>query len=151
MDECVVKITDSGAVARMSRGEVVELPAFLNGEPFVARLRSASLIGLAAAGVIPNPLISVAEGLFSGRISEVGRGSGHFKETAEMFHIVAKNALAEPTLDELADKGVMLTDMQYLAIFNYTQMGAKALAGFRGKQGGDTGAGDGGPLPHEAQ
>ena len=42
--------------------------------------------------------------------------------------------MIEPSLQQIKDSGVELTDEQYMAIFNYTQKGIEALKPFRGKQ-----------------
>ena len=39
--------------------------------------------------------------------------------------------MVSPTFDELAAAGIELTDEQLIAIFQFTQMGAKALDRFR--------------------
>ncbi len=122
---------DITKIQNIVNGEIVELPPFTDGNCFVARLKKPSILGLAAKGYIPNLLLPVAESLFNGRVSENIKDSSRFKETAELFHIIAENALVEPSMQELEENGVVLTDLQYLAIFNYTQLGVKALKSFR--------------------
>jgi len=53
---------------------------------------------------------------------------------------VAKEAFAEPTYAEIEAAGLELTDAQLLAVFNYTQSGAKALEPFRTVKAADEGA-----------
>ncbi len=135
MENQSLSLTGQDTLSRIAQGELVALPPFLEGQPFVARLKKPSLLGLAAKGVIPNPLLSVAASLFNGKLAQAQpaqTGGEAFKETADMFHIIAENALAQPTMAELEAQGIGLTDMQYLAIFNYTQLGVKGLSSFRG-------------------
>ena len=127
------KVTNTTELADIEQGEVVDLPPFLEGKPFVARLRKPSLLGLASKGAIPNPLLPVAEGLFNGHLTDQGHAGreSRFQETAKMFKVIAEHALIEPSYAALEARGIDLTDMQFLAIFNYTQLGVSALAGFR--------------------
>ena len=43
--------------------------------------------------------------------------------------------MVSPSFDELEAAGVALTDEQLIAIFQFTQLGAKALDRFRGLSG----------------
>ena len=45
--------------------------------------------------------------------------------------IMAENCLIEPTMEDIRNAGVELTDIQLTAIFNYSQRGAKVLEQFR--------------------
>ncbi len=117
---------------KIAQGEVVKLSPFISDEPFVVRLKRPSLLQLAASGKIPNPLLGVAEQLFNGNFSN---SKQNIKETAEFLLLIAKNALVFPTFDELCEKEINLTDLQLIEIFNYTQMGVKALENFRGFKG----------------
>ena len=125
-----MNVTGIEELKKLAQGEVVELPGFADGEPFVARLKRPSLMGMAAAGAIPNPLLGVAEDLFNGKTPQ-NKDGGIFKDSADMFRLVAEHALVEPSYAALREIGLELTDMQMIAIFNYTQMGAKALERFR--------------------
>ena len=49
------------------------------------------------------------------------------KEQKELLTIMAKAAMVEPTYDDLEKIGLELTDSQLLEIYNYTQIGIKAL------------------------
>ena len=109
-------------------GEVVELPPFVGDEPFVVRLKRPSLMGLVTNGKIPNGLMKVAAKLFMG---ETGDSSDGFMGQCEIFQAVAKEALVEPSYAQIEEAGLELTDMQLMSIFNYTQIGSKALEPFR--------------------
>ena len=49
----------------------------------------------------------------------------------DVMDIIASAALIEPSLEQIKDCGLELSDDQMLAIFNYTQAGVKALEPFR--------------------
>lgn len=115
-------------------GVVVRLPDFSDGQPFVARLKRPSMLVLAKSGKIPNALLTTAGELFV-------KGSGSFdpkdKNMLSNFYdtcrIICEAALMEPTMKEIEDAGVEMTDEQIMAIFNYTQAGVSALKSFRQK------------------
>lgn len=126
----VTSITD---LKRYAAGQVVELPSFADGMPFVAQLRRPSMLFLAKTGQIPNTLLSKAGQLFN------GGGAGLDADDANMLSdvydiamVIANAALVSPTLDEIHEAGLELADDQIMAIFNYTQGGVKALESFRG-------------------
>ena len=56
-------------------------------------------------------------------------------ESYDVLHSLAEAAMVEPTMADLEDAGVTLTDDQLIAIFNYTQNGINALTSFREEQG----------------
>lgn len=128
-----LKVTDIKALKKIAGGEVVELPGF-SETPFVARLRQPSLVGLVASGKLPNHLIGVATALFNNDTDKVEKTLETQKGIAnlyEIMEIMAENCLMEPTLAEIKEAGLELTDIQLTAIFNYSQRGAKALEQFR--------------------
>ena len=103
-------------------GEIVELPPFNDGTPFVAKLKRLSLLTLCKNGVIPNQLLGVAQELFE------GKQRSDIKKYAEILDVIAKNAMVEPSFEDVEE---VLTDMQRVAIFAYTQNGVTALIPFR--------------------
>ncbi len=48
-----------------------------------------------------------------------------------VMYIMAENALIEPSIEELKNVGLELTDEQIVALFNYTQEGVNELDSFR--------------------
>lgn len=104
----------------------IELPGW-DEKPFVCKLRRPSLLALAKNGKIPNPLLACANELFTtGTVVKT-----KLSELYVVLEIVADASLVEPTMDELKEAGFELTDMQLMAIFNYSQAGVKGLARFR--------------------
>lgn len=133
------KITTISDLKGYSRGAVVELPPFADGQPFVARLKRPSMLALAKSGKIPNELLSQANELFMG-----GKGNSRkinqdaMVQMFDIFDVLCAASFVEPTYEEIQESGIELTDDQYAFIFNYSQSGVKALESFRQEQG-DTG------------
>lgn len=130
--EPTMQVTTIGQLQTYSKGKVVRLPDFAEGQPFVARVRRPSMLVLAKQGKIPNSLLSTANELF------VGGGSGVDIENEKLLQdmydvcmIVCDACLIEPTLRDIEDAGLTLSDDQIMALFNYAQQGVKALEPFR--------------------
>ncbi|MCM0648631.1 esterase [Clostridium swellfunianum] len=128
-----MNITSIDELKNIAKGQIVELPGFGDGKPFVCRVKRASLLGLAVNGAIPNPLLSAANQIFFGKSSNKQEVS--LKETGEIFEIVAKDCLVEPSYEQIKEAGLTLTDDQVVTLFNYSQEGLKALEHFRTEQG----------------
>ena len=127
-----LKITSIETLKSYAEGEIVELPPFSLGQPFVARLKRPSMMMLMKAGKIPNKLLVTANALFNGTTDSQSEEDSKF--VANLFgvlEVIAEASLLEPTMDELKKAGVQLTDEQYMFIFNYSQRGVKALDSFR--------------------
>lgn len=112
-------------------GDVVELPPFGPGKPFVARLKRPSLLVLAKIGKIPNTLLPIANEIFFGTDNKLGNDA--LEKTFELIEIMCEAAFVEPSYEEIKESGIQLTDQQYTAVFNYTQKGVNALSSFRQK------------------
>lgn len=113
------------AVAR-SAEQYVELPGWGDGKPWRAKLRRVSLMNLAMQGAIPNPLMAAVQSLYT-----TGTTGADLKTSAETMRLMADAVLVEPTLTQLDEAGVVLTDMQLTALYLYGQRGPEALAPFR--------------------
>jgi len=107
--------------------QLVELPGFGDGKPWYARLRRVSLLGLAKAGKIPNPLMATVTELYQTGVCK----SSDLALAADVMLMMAGEALAQPTMEELEAAGVPLTDEQLTAIYLYAQRGVDALRPFR--------------------
>lgn len=128
-----LKVTPLSELMQYAQGEVVELPPFREGCPFIARLKRPSLMMLVKSGKIPNQLITSANKLFNGKGIDDSKPES-MGQAMEIFEIICDSTFVEPKYKELKDAGIELTDEQYMAVFNYTQAGVKALSSFRGKQ-----------------
>ena len=107
--------------------QVVTLPGWC-GDTVEFELKRPSILALAAAGAIPNPLMKTARKLFYSGVSPDG---GDLAEEGRVVLEIAKAAMVKPTFDELEAAGIELTDEQLIAIFQFTQLGVKALDRFR--------------------
>ena len=107
--------------------QVVTLPGWC-GDTVEFELKRPSILALAAAGAIPNPLMKTARKLFYSGVSPDG---GDLAEEGRVLLEIARAALVKPSFDELEEAGIELTDEQLVAIFQFTQLGAKALDRFR--------------------
>lgn len=131
-----MNITSIDDLKAIAQGEVVELPPFYGGQPFVVRMRRPSLMVLIKSGKIPNSLLATANQLFTSSTDKnsLDKNPEFFGEVLGVLDIIVEAAMIEPSLQQIKDSGVELTDEQYMAIFNYTQKGIEALKPFRGKQ-----------------
>lgn len=115
------------SVDSIKTSQTVTIPGWC-GDGVEVELCRPSLLALAAAGAIANPLLKTARRIFYSGISPDG---GDLAEEGRVLIEIAKAALVKPSFDELKAAGVTLTDEQLVAIFQFTQLGAKALARFR--------------------
>lgn len=126
MNEKVTSIQD---LIEYQKGQYVRLPDFAEGMPFYARLKRPSLLALVKSGKIPNRLIITANKLFNGKGMDE-KDEGSMSDVLEIFDCLCDATFVEPSYSEMKEAGIELTDEQYLAIFNYTQQGVKALERF---------------------
>ena len=125
-------VTSIEDLKQYASGQIVRLPDFAEGQPFIARLKRPYLLGMVKRGKIPNTLLVRANELF------VQDGSGFDPEEenmmSQMFDVLdlmATETFLEPTYQEIKDNGIELTDDQLMFIFNYAQQGVRALESFR--------------------
>lgn len=127
-------VTNIADLRSYAQGQIVELPPFAEGMPFVARLRRPSMLFLAKTGQIPNTLLAKAGQLFNvGGASLDSDDTNMLSDVYDIAMVVIKASLVSPTIDEIHEAGLELSDDQIMAIFNYTQGGIKALEQFRGE------------------
>lgn len=131
------KITSFDDLKRYANGSVVRFSDFAEGQPFVARVRRPSLMGLAKNGRIPNALLETATELFGkgGAAVALSKDENVLSDMHEVCHIIADASLIEPTLAQIEEAGMELSDKHYIEIFQYSQTGIKALESFRQFQG----------------
>lgn len=125
-------ITSVSDLQAYSTGVVVRLPDFAEGQPFIARIRRPSMLVLAKSGKIPNTLLNTAGELFSkGGGGLDSDNKNMLGDMYDIMHIICEAALIQPTLHDIENAGLQLSDDQMMAIFNYSQAGVKALESFR--------------------
>lgn len=115
-------------VIKIKTSQEVTLPGWC-GEAFNCELRRPSLLTLASRGAIANSLMQTARKIFYAGIK--ANENSKFDEEAKVLIEIAKASLVNPTFAELEENGIELTDEQLIAIFQYSQLGAKALEQFR--------------------
>ena len=134
VEEKPLTISDITSIAKMSeyaKGQIVRLPDFAEGQPFIVRLKRPSMLVLAKSGKIPNSLLDTANSLFNEGKSSNDDSNKAMQDMYEVLCIIAESSLVEPTFKEIKEAGVELTDEQLIAIFNYSQQGIEGLKSFR--------------------
>lgn len=124
-----MEITSLEQLKQMAECDVIELPRFKKEIPFDVKVKRVSLLNLVRKGIIPNRLLSAAEELFYGKQSS--KGNVDLQQLTNVMFIMAENALVEPSIKDLQEAGLELTDEQIVALFNYTQRGVEELESFR--------------------
>ena len=127
-----LKVTPLADLIKYKNGQIVELPPFAEGQPFIARLRRPSLMGLVKSGRIPNSLMKQATALFAkGGQSLNGMNANTLSDMLDIMDIIVEEAMIEPKYSELKENGISLSDDQIMSIFTYTQQGVDYLKQFR--------------------
>lgn len=129
-DAACASVTSFADLQRYARGTVVQLPDFADGQPFIARMRRPSLMSLVKVGKIPNTLLVTANEMFNGSGANAD-DENVLKNMFEVMEVICDTALIEPSYKQIKEAGMELSDDQIMAIFNYTQVGVKALENFR--------------------
>ena len=135
-----MQVTSLEQLKNIKKTEIVELPCFEDGTPFIAELKRPNVINLICTGKMPNTLLKIASDMFSKGMSEkeisqkVSDPKG-LKEMFDMLTFLAKESLVNPTYKELEEVGIQLDVNQLNAILSFTQGGVKALENFRKQQG----------------
>ncbi len=121
-----LKITSSDELQKVrenfKQGEVIELPNFDSGKPFVAKLKRVALLDLVCNEILPNALLGAVQEIYE------GKQKTDIKRYSEVLNIIARLSLIEPSYDEVKD---ILTDMQRVTILAYATNGISGLLPFR--------------------
>ncbi len=128
-----LEVTPIEDIKAYAAGEIIDLPPFSNGKPFRVQAKRPSMLVLMKSGKIPNKLMKTANEIFSGSGVDTKTNDDYFKNIFEVIEILAEASLVSPTYKELKDAGIVLTDEQYIYLFNFTQKGVDALDSFRGE------------------
>ena len=134
-----MQVTSIEQLKKIKMGEVVELPSFDDGTPFIAELKKPSIIAMMAGGKFPNTLMPIVMDMFRhGKGQEVinkALDNGEdFKVLLQMLEVLARECLINPSYSQLKEIGIELNENQLSAILQYTQGGLKALENFRKQQ-----------------
>lgn len=133
-----LKVTTLEDLKKYAMGAVVEFPPFAEGQPFIARVKRPSMLDMIKTKKFPNELLTVASSLFTGGKASTGKVLSNTEAMNNLLNIVdvmAKECLIEPSLKDIEESGLTLTDDQRMFLFNYVQTGVKDLKPFREKQG----------------
>lgn len=125
------QVTSLEQLKQYADGNIVRLPDFAEGQPFVAKLKRPSILGMAKQGKIPNSLLVKTNELFVQSGSLDVEENSMMQEIYDVIDLIASETFVEPTYDEIKSTGIELTDEQMMFIFNYSQQGVKALESFR--------------------
>ena len=133
-----MKITSLEQLQAIKQTEIVELPSFEDGTPFIVEIKKPNMMNLLTSGKIPNTLLSVATEMFNGKTRQImGKASEDIKtlkELAGMMEVLAEASLVKPAYKEIKKANVELTENQLMAILMYSQGGVKSLENFRNQQ-----------------
>lgn len=125
------QVTSLEQLKQYANGNIVRLPDFAEGQPFIAKLKRPSILGMAKQGKIPNSLLVKTNELFVQSGSLDTEENSMMQEIYDVIDLIASETFVEPTYDEIKSTGIELTDEQMMFIFNYSQQGVKALESFR--------------------
>lgn len=125
-----MNVTSLDELKDIAKGKVVELSGWEEDRPFFVRLKRPSLQIMAMKGMIPNSLLSCATKLFF----KDKNTSLDIAEFASLQMAIAEASLVEPSVSQLDEIGLTLTDQQLMEIFTYSQSGVNGLESFRDKQ-----------------
>ena len=107
--------------------EIIDLQPFSGDKLIRVRVKRLSILGLCQSGEIPNQLLGVARKLFyQDKIEQID-----LKEYGKVIDIVCKNTLAEPSIEQLKEIELELTDEQKFELWAYSQRGVEGLKSFR--------------------
>ena len=128
-----LKITSIEELRNYANGNIVELPAFGDNQPFVARLKRPSMLSMVKEGKIPNSLLDAASTLFDSGAHGVMKkyDSDSMNQLFNVIDFICEESFVEPTYQQIKEAGIELTDEQLLFVFSYSQTGVKQLESFR--------------------
>ncbi len=122
-------VTNLEQLKQMANKEI-EIPGWSVEDKISVKVKRVSLMGLAAKGKIPNQLLAAAQQVFTQTV----KSETSLKDIGEVMELVAEETLVEPTVKDLDEIGLELTDEQKIILFNYSQTGVVELERFRKEQ-----------------
>ena len=98
------------------------------------RARRPGLYNMASMGFIPNPLLGAMQAMFSGNTAQINAVDA--KKQGECLTAIARYALVEPTMAQITEAGLELTDQQLLELYQFALAGPVRYAAFRASADG---------------
>lgn len=134
-----MQVTSLEQLKNIKLNDVVELPSFDDGTPFIAELKKPNMMMLMANGSIPNNLLNIAMDIFKDNktkevVDKALNNAKDFQVLTNLLVVLAEACLVRPSYKQLKDLGIELNENQLSAILTYSQGGLKALETFRFKQ-----------------
>ena len=134
-----MQVTSLEQLKNIKINDIVELPSFDDGTPFIAELKKPNMLMLMANGHIPNTLLNVAMDIFQNgkgqeTIDKALNDPKDLKVLTELLLVLAKACLVNPSFNQLQELGIELNENQLSAILTYAQGGVVALENFRKQQ-----------------
>ena len=131
-----MQVTTLDRLKAIKQTEVIELPPFLDGTPFVAEVKKPNMMQLMTSGKIPNELLTSAMTMFNGKTNQLTNkvnenDIGSLKELVGLLDILTEHCLVNPSLKDIKEIGIELTQEQMMGVLIYTQGGIEALKSFR--------------------
>ncbi|APM41396.1 hypothetical protein [Clostridium kluyveri] len=109
--------------------QIIQIEDFSGEGTINVRVKRLSILGLCRKGQIPNQLLGTIKGLFYGGSRNLP--SMDLKEMGGLFDIISENVLVEPTMKQLEEADIQLTDTQKMQLWAYSQQGVEGLKSFR--------------------
>lgn len=131
-------LTDMQEIVAQAAPDEITISGFKGGCTITVQVHTPSLYALLAANALPNPLIPTINRLFA-KAPESRDVTAPDAQLAAAMQVIARETLISPSLAELEENGVQLTDRQLLEICLYATRGPAALAAFRGRIGQNAG------------
>lgn len=127
-----LKVTSLDQLRYYAEGVPVRLPDTAEGQPLVIAMRRPSLLDMINRGAIPNPLVNTATSLFTkGGDGIDAENPQVIKDLIQLLEVFCEASFVNPTYSQIKEAGLQLTDEQLMFVFNYIQVGNKALERFR--------------------
>ncbi len=125
-----LNVTNLEEIRAQAAPQVIEIPGFRPGATIRVAVRLVDLTPHLLEAGIGNPLLAAARE----KAGEKPEASIDFGRLAPVLEAVAKEALAEPTYEQIYAVAP-LTLQQKLAILNHVMGGIAEMRSFRGEQG----------------
>lgn len=130
-----MQVTTLDRLKAIKQTEVIELPPFLDGTPFIAEVKKPNMMQLMTSGKIPNQLMTSAMTMFNGKTNQLTNkvnenDIGSLKELVGLLDILTEYCLVNPSLKDIKEIGIELTQEQMMGVLMYTQGGIEALKSF---------------------